>query len=152
MTVLDWILVVLWGGVALSGFWKGAVRLVFGIGGLAVGIWLAVAIGHDLGLTLAAHITPVWIATALGRVLPVLAALLLFGLAGWGIDRTLKAMHLGWLNRLLGAGLAAVVGAVLLGVLLVLSLGISPQWAEMCRESLLFPYLVELSQLVFGTR
>ncbi len=85
-------------------------------------------------------------------MIPVLAALLLFGLAGWGIDRTLKAMHLSWLNRLLGAGLAALVGAVLLGVLLVLSLGISPEWAEVCRESLLFPYLVELSQLVFGSR
>jgi len=152
MTPLDWVLVVLWGGVALSGFWKGAVRLVFGIGGLVVGIWLAIAIGHDLGFVLAEHVAPLWIASALGRVLPVLAALLLFGLAGWGIDRTLKAMHLGWLNRLLGAGLAAAVGAILLGVLLVLSLGISPQWAEMCQESLLFPYLVELSQLVFGTR
>ncbi len=152
MTVLDWILVVLWGGVALSGFWKGAVRLVFGIGGLVVGIWLAIAIGQDLGNVLAGHIAPSWIAAALGRVLPVLAALLLFGLAGWGIDRTLKAMRLGWLNRLLGAGLAAVVGAILLGVLLVLSLGISPEWAELCQESLLFPYFVELSQLVFGAR
>ncbi len=152
MTPLDWVLVVLWGGVALSGFWKGAVRLVFGIGGLVVGIWLAIAIGHDFGLVLAGYVAPFWIAAALGRVVPVLGALLLFGLAGWGIDRTLKAMHLGWLNRLLGAALAAVVGAVLLGVLLVLSLGISPQWAEMCQESLLFPYLVELSQLVFGNQ
>lgn len=152
MTPLDWVLVVLWGGVALSGFWKGAVRLVFGIGGLAVGVWLAVAVGSDLAIALAGHVEPQWIAAALGRVIPVLAALLLFGLAGWGIDRTLKAMHLSWLNRLLGAGLAALVGAVLLGVLLVLSLGISPEWAEVCRESLLFPYLVELSQLVFGSR
>lgn len=152
MTLLDWVLVVLWGGVALSGFWKGAVRLVFGIGGLVIGLWLAVAIGQDLGIALAGHVTPLWVAAALGRVIPVLAALLLFGLAGWGIDRTLKAMRLGWLNRLLGAALAGSVGAVLLGVLLVLSLGISPEWAELCRESLLFPYLVELSQLVFGAR
>lgn len=152
MTPLDWVLVILWGGVALSGFWKGAVRLVFGIGGLVVGVWLAVAIGQDFGIALAAHIAPSWIAAALGRVVPILAALLLFGLAGWGIDRTLKALHLGWLNRLMGAGLAGVVGAILLGVLLVLSLGISPQWAELCQESLLFPYLVELSRWVFGNR
>lgn len=152
MTALDWVLVVLWGGVALSGFWKGAVRLVFGLGGLVVGVWLALAVGADLAIALGAHVEPHWIAAALGRVIPVLSALLLFGLAGWGIDRTLKAMHLSWLNRLLGAGLAAVVGAVLLGVLLVMSLGISPAWAEMCRESLLFPYFVELSQLVFGAR
>jgi membrane protein required for colicin V production len=152
MTPLDWVLVVLWGGIALSGFWKGAVRLVFGVGGLILGLWLAVAVGADLGISMSAKVAPHWVATLLGYVLPVLAAVALFGLAGWGIERTLKAMRLGWLNRLLGAGLAGCVGAVLLGFLLVLSLGISPEWAEMCRRSLLFPYLVEISQLVFGAR
>ncbi len=150
MTPLDWVLVVLWAGIALSGFWKGAVKIVFGIGGLLIGLWLSLAVGPDLGTSLAASIGPHWVASLLGYVLPVLAAVVLFGLAGWGIERTLKALRLGWLNRLLGAALAGLVGGVLLGFVLILSLGISPEWAELCRESLLFPYLVELSRLVFG--
>lgn len=150
MTVLDWVLVVIWGGVALGGFWKGAVRVVFGIGGLAVGIWLAIAVGADIALALEPHVAPEWLAAALGRVLPLLLAVLLFTAAGWGIERTMKALHLGWANHLLGAVLAGVVGGVLIGALLVLSLGISPAWADLCRQSLLFPYFVELAEIVFG--
>ncbi|MCD4747867.1 MAG: CvpA family protein [Thermoanaerobaculales bacterium] len=150
MTVLDWVLVVLWGGIALSGFWKGAVRIVFGIGGVVVGLWLALAVGGDLAIIFSESLSPAWLAAAAGRLAPVLAALLLFTLAGWGIERTLKAMHLGFLNRFLGAALAGVVGGVLLGLLLVLSLGVSPEWAALCRDSFLFPYLVDLAELVFG--
>ena len=47
MTVVDWVLVVVWLGLALGGFWKGAVRLIFGGGGLAAGVWLAVVSGAD---------------------------------------------------------------------------------------------------------
>ena len=151
MTVLDWVLLALWGGIALSGFWKGAVKIVFGVGGIAVGLWLALAVGAELGVALTEYLSPDWLAAAAGRVLPVIAALLLFSLAGWGIDRTLRAMRLGFLNRLLGAALAGVVGGVVLGLLLVLSLGISPEWAALCRESKLFPYLADLAELVFGS-
>jgi uncharacterized membrane protein required for colicin V production len=150
MTVLDWVLVVIWGGIALSGFWKGAVKVVFGVGGLAVGLWLALAVGAEVAAALEPHVPLEWLSAALGRALPLVLSVLLFAAAGWGIERTLKALHLGWANHLAGAALAAVVGGVLLGVLLVLSLGISPQWAELCREAKLFPYLVDLAELVFG--
>ncbi len=149
MTILDWVLVVVWVGVSLSGFWKGAVKLVFGLGGLAVGLWLAFAIGDDLALRLEGSVPQAWIAATLGALLPILAAVILFAAAGWGIDRTLKALKLGWANRLAGAVLAGVTGGVLMGFLLVLSFGISPEWAEMCRESMLVPYFVDLADLVF---
>ena len=45
MTVVDWVLIVVWLGLTLGGFWKGAVRMIFGGGGLAVGLWLAVIAG-----------------------------------------------------------------------------------------------------------
>ena len=151
MTVLDWVLVVILGGITLSGFWKGAVRVVFGLGGLAVGIWLMIAAGADLAVALEAYITPVWLAAVAGRALPLLLAVLLFTAAGWGIERTLKALRLGWANHLLGAILTGAVGCVLVGLLLVLSLGISPKWADVCRDSLLFPYFVEVAELVFGS-
>jgi uncharacterized membrane protein required for colicin V production len=149
MTILDWVLVVVWVGVSLSGFWKGAVKLVFGLGGLAVGLWLAFAIGDDLALHLESSVPQAWIAATLGALLPILAAVVLFSAAGWGIDRTLKALKLGWANRLAGAALAGATGGVLMGFLLVLSFGISPEWAEMCRESMLVPYFVDLADFVF---
>lgn len=33
MTVLDWVLLTVWFGVTLAGFWKGAMRFVLGGGG-----------------------------------------------------------------------------------------------------------------------
>ena len=47
MIFLDWVLLVLWLGITLSGFWKGAVRIVFGIGGFVVGLWLALVAGSQ---------------------------------------------------------------------------------------------------------
>jgi len=150
MHALDWVLLVLWAGIMLSGFWKGAVRLVFGIGGLIAGIWLAVSIGADLTVRLEHSIHTLWLATLCAYLLPVLLAVLIFTLAGWGIERTLKALHLGWANRLMGAVLAGGAGALLLGIFLVLSLGLSPQWREICRESLFFPYLSRLADVFFS--
>ena len=104
MTVVDWVLIVVWLGLTLGGFWKGAVRMIFGGGGLAAGLWLAVVAGADAQAALEGVIGIPWLAAALGRLLLVLLTTGLCLLAGWGIERTLKALHLGWLNRLLRRG------------------------------------------------
>lgn len=150
MTVLDWVLLIVWLGFSLSGFWEGAVRIVFGAAGLIVGLWIAILMGADLATSLSQWITIDWLAAALGHLIPVLVAVALFGVAGWGIDRTLKAMRLGWLNRLSGALLAGAAAAILLGVGLVAVAGFSPAFADLCGESLFAPVLVEVSQQVFG--
>ena len=63
-------------------------------------------------------------------------------MAGWGVERTLKALRLGWLDRLAGFGLAAVAGVLLLAALVTSSTQLSPQWAETVQRSKLVPYLV----------
>ena len=52
---------------------------------------------------------------AAGVILPVLLCAGLGLVAGWGFEKTLRALHLGWLNRLAGAGLAGAVAAALHG-------------------------------------
>jgi uncharacterized membrane protein required for colicin V production len=130
MTILDWVLVVVWAGIALAGFWKGAIRLVFGLGGIALGIWLALAIGDELALAIGRGVGHPWLATGLGYLLPVVVAAALCMLAGWGMERTLEAAKLGCLNRLLGAALAGVVAAVVLALVLLTAVGLSPQVAR----------------------
>ena len=102
MTVLDWVLVVVWSGITLGGFFKGAIRIVFGFGGLALGLW---------------------------------SAAVLCLLAGWGMERTLEALKLGCLNRLLGAALAGAAAAVVLAVLLLTAVGLSPEVAALGERS-----------------
>ena len=53
MTVVDWVLIVVWLGLTLGGFWKGAVRIIFGImshGGLAGRILGAICFGFQATL------------------------------------------------------------------------------------------------------
>lgn len=144
MTVVDWILLVVWAGITLSGFWKGAIRLVFGVGGFLVGLWLAVAVGDGIAAELGRYVGPDWVAQILGRLLPLLGCVAVCAGAGWGLDRTLRALRLGWVNRLAGAVLAAAIMAVLLGVVLSTGASMSPAWAEQCSRSLLAPRLMAL--------
>jgi uncharacterized membrane protein required for colicin V production len=144
MTFLDWVLVVVWLGVTLGGFWEGAVRVVFGGGGLIVGLWLAFAAGGDAAAALEGWIGVQWLAGVLGRVLPLVGCVLVALAAGWGIERTLKALHLGWLNRLAGAALAGALAAALLGLFLVTAIRLSPIWSEWSEQSVIAPRLVWL--------
>ncbi len=150
MTLLDWVLVVVWAGVSLAGFWRGAVRLVLGLGGAVAGVWLAVAAGDDIGAELAGVMGPDWLAAVLGRLIPVVLCTLVAWAAGWGFERTLEALRLGWLNRLLGAAVAGVAGALLLAVLLVSAARFSPTAAAVCREARLTPWLMAGLDLVLG--
>ncbi|MEJ2188585.1 MAG: CvpA family protein [Acidobacteriota bacterium] len=150
MTVVDWVLLVVWVGLALGGFWKGAVRIIFTGGGLVVGVWLAAVAGDDAQVALEGVMGVPWLSAILGRLLLVVLCAGLALLAGWGIERTLTAMRLGWLNRLLGAVLAAVVAAVLLGMLVVVAIQVSPELATLCRESQVAQYLLWVSESLLG--
>ncbi len=144
MIFLDWVLLVLWLGITLSGFWKGAVRIVFGIGGFVVGLWLALVAGPQAESVVAGVMGDGWIAAALARLLLVLACATLFLVAGWGLQKTLEAMHMGWLNRIVGAVLAGGVGVVLLAVLVGFGARLSPGWEEWSRDSLFVEPLVDV--------
>jgi uncharacterized membrane protein required for colicin V production len=150
MTVVDWVLVVVWLGLTLGGFWKGAVRIIFGGGGLAAGLWLAVVAGADAQAALEGVIGIPWLSAILGRVLLVVLCTGLAVLAGWGIEHTLKALHLGWVNRLLGAALAGLVAAFILGMMVIVAIQFSPELARLCRESQVAQYLLWLSEMLLG--
>lgn len=150
MTILDWVLVIVWLGLALGGFWKGAVRIIFGGGGLIAGLWLAVIAGDDAQAALEGVLGVPWLSAVLGRLLLVVLCAGLALLAGWGIERTLTALHLGWLNRLLGAGLAAAVAALLLGLVVVVAIQFSPGLARLCTESQVAQYLLWISEALMG--
>lgn len=150
MTVLDWVLIVVWLGLALGGFWKGAVRIIFAGGGLLAGLWLAVVAGADAQSVLQGVVTIPWLAAVLARLLLVLLCAGLCLLAGWGIERTLTAFRLGWLNRLLGAALAAAVAALVLGFVVIVAIRFSPELAELCANSVVAQYLLWVSVALLG--
>lgn len=137
MTILDWVLVVVWAGITLGGFFKGAVRLVFTFGGLILGLWLSVVVGPDLAGVLADSVNNEWLAVALAYSIPLVVVTVLCLLAGWGIEKTLEGLKLGCLNRLVGAALAGAAAAVVLTMLLVTAVRLSPELAEFEQRSVL---------------
>jgi len=137
MTVLDWVLVVVWTGITLGGFFKGAIRIVFGLGGVALGLWLSVVVGPDLAVTLTGLVNSEWLTLGMAYLLPLVVVALLCLLAGWGMEKTLEALKLGCLNRLFGAALAGAAAAAVLAVLLVTAVRLSPELAEIEERSVL---------------
>ncbi len=146
MSLLDWAIVVVLLGVALSGFWKGAVRLCFGVGGVVLGTWLAFVAGPELAVWLTPRVGAQWLATVLGWLLPALLCISLCLVAGWGLDKTLRALHLGWINRALGAAIAGTVGAIFIGLVLLTAVRFSPTWSGICAKSVLVPPFLGLIQ------
>lgn len=137
MTILDIVLVVVWAGITLGGFFKGAIRIVFGLGGVALGIWLSVVVGADLAMSLTGLVNSEWLTLIMAYLLPLVVVSLLCLVAGWGIEKSLEALKLGCLNRFLGAGLAGAAAAAVLAILLVTAVKLSPELAAMEERSIL---------------
>lgn len=137
MTILDIVLVIIWAGITLGGFFKGAIRIVFGLGGVALGIWLSVVVGPDLAVSLTGLVNSEWLTLIMAYLLPLVVVSLLCLLAGWGMEKTLESLKLGCLNRVLGAALAGAAAAAVLAMLLVTAVRFSPELAAMEERSVL---------------
>lgn len=137
MTILDIVLVIVWAGITLGGFFKGAIRIVFGLGGVALGIWLSVVVGPDLAVSLTGLVNSEWLTLVMAYLLPLVVVSLLCLLAGWGMEKSLEALKLGCLNRFLGAALAGAAAATVLAMLLVTAVRLSPELAAMEERSVL---------------
>jgi uncharacterized membrane protein required for colicin V production len=121
---------------------------VFGLGGLVAGIWLAAVAGAEAQSVVAGVVGVDWVAAVLARMLLVIACLTLCLIAGWGIEKTLEALHMGWLNRLAGALLAGLVGVVLLAVIVGVAARVSPDWEDWTEDSVLTDSLEEVWEVV----
>ncbi|MBZ5587700.1 MAG: CvpA family protein [Acidobacteriia bacterium] len=130
---MDLLIVLVVGGCAVLGMMWGAVRMATLVAAIAAGVlagrWAGPGAAQLVGGTTAQ--------SGSGRTLAIaavaLAAAILVWLAGKGLRRALKALHLGWVDRLAGlvagAGAAALVLALLLGLAAMGGHGPSSPWA-----------------------
>jgi uncharacterized membrane protein required for colicin V production len=135
---MDLFVILVVGGCAVLGMIWGAVRLATLVAAVVAGV-LA---GRWAGPAAAQLLAGAPAQEGAGRVLTIavvaLTAAIVVWLAGKGLWRALKALHLGWADRLagfaIGAGAAVLVLALLLGL------------AAMGRHSPSSPYAVRLAQ------
>lgn len=109
MTTIDIIILIALGAGVIIGFMKGFVRQLASILGLIVGLLAAKALYTSLAVKLCPTVTDsMTVAQILAFVIIWIAVPLIFTLVASVLTKAMEAVSLGWLNRLLGAGLGAL--------------------------------------------
>jgi membrane protein required for colicin V production len=145
LTGLDWFLVVVVLISALMAFQRGFVRVMFSLVGLAVGILVASWNYVGLGVRLGRWIGTMQTAQVVAFVAILLGVMLVFSIVAALLRRTLKAVGLGFADRLLGAAVGVVRGVVLGVAAMMAMAAFSPdagRGSGMVENSLLAPYFL----------
>ena len=109
MTTIDIIILIALGAGVIVGFMKGFIRQLASILGLIVGLLVAKALYTSLAVKLCPTVTDsMTVAQILAFVIIWIAVPLIFTLVASVLTKALEAVSLGWLNRMLGAGLGAL--------------------------------------------
>ncbi|WP_371291288.1 CvpA family protein [Bacteroides sp.] len=109
MATIDIIILIALGAGVIIGFMKGFIRQLASILGLIVGLLAAKALYTSLAVKLCPTVTDsMTVAQILAFVIIWIAVPLIFTLVASVLTKAMEAVSLGWLNRLLGAGLGAL--------------------------------------------
>lgn len=119
MTAIDIVILIVLGAGAIVGFTKGFLKQLAGLLGLVAGLLIAKAlyatVAERFFLPLTDSLT---VAQGIAFVVIWLAVPLVFLLLATLLTKAMEAVALGWVNRLLGAGLGLLKSALLVSLLI----------------------------------
>lgn len=119
MTTIDIVILIVLGAGAIVGFTKGFLKQLAGLLGLVAGLLIAKAlyatVAERFFLLLTDSLT---VAQGIAFVVIWLAVPLAFLLLATLLTKAMEAVALGWVNRLLGAGLGLLKSALLVSLLI----------------------------------
>lgn len=119
MTTIDIVILIVLGAGAIMGFTKGFLKQLAGLLGLVAGLLIAKAlyatVAERFFLPLTDSLT---VAQGIAFVVIWLAVPLAFLLLATLLTKAMEAVALGWVNRLLGAGLGLLKSALLVSLLI----------------------------------
>ena len=132
--------------LVLFGAYRGLVRIALGLGGLVVGLILALRWEGAVSRWVRPLVDSDLWAPLLAFVGVVVAVVLAFLVASWTLRHLLRAAHLIWLDRLLGAAAGLVCASLLAGALAVLLASDLPAGSRFLAHSRLAPYTLQISR------
>jgi membrane protein required for colicin V production len=135
MTSADSVALALVAALVLLGALRGLVRDIAVLAGIIAGAWLAWSYGAAVGHWLAFMAVPGPWAGFLGYAVTFLSVVILAALVGGLVSRLMHKTPLGWLDRLLGAGLGLGKGLLLVWAIVSACLLVSPEGAAVVRSS-----------------
>ncbi len=121
--------------------WTGFTRAVAGVGGVLGGFFVAIRGYPSLAFRLSPMIADELIRNIVAFLLLFLAVYLIFVIAGILLHGFLKALKLGWFDRLMGGILGALKGVLLAGIIMFLLTVVLPANSPTIQKSYLYPRL-----------
>jgi membrane protein required for colicin V production len=147
MNLLDIIFVVVLGYTAIRGLFRGLILEVASLGGVVLGIYLAVNHHEEIGEPLSRVITnPDWVVLA-SYLLVFVATILLVSFAAGLLSAVVKKTVAAWLNYLGGLAFGVLKGGLICAVVFWLLVSVLPE-SEMAKNSRAAPYLMEYAAIL----
>ena len=151
MNWLDVVLLVIFMISMISGAMKGLSRIILGLAATLLGMVLAVWFYSSVGAYFLPYVNSESVANFCGFVTILLGTSLVGSLVSKAIAYFFKAVGLGWLDRLLGAGFGFARAALLAMGLLVGLVSFAPKPPSTAvLESLAAPYVLEAAKLLIA--
>jgi membrane protein required for colicin V production len=149
MNWLDFVILAFIGIPALLGFKTGMVKALANLGGIIVGIILAVQFNEQAGDLIGLFIEDEGIARPLGFIAIIAATMVVAWIAAAFVKRVLSLLLLGWVDRAGGVAFGALVGSTFVSVILFLLDIVPMSWADgAITGSTLKPYFDVLVNLI----
>ncbi len=147
MGALDIVVLVVVGLFAVVGLWKGLVRQVVGLAGIAAGYLIAVR----FYATLAEKVLPGFRPT-IGHVISFLsifvACILAASVLGWIVGRLVNIVHLRIVNRIAGGLLGGIKGYLIVAILTMVLVAILPLDSGVLKGSRTMKYIRPMATLI----
>lgn len=140
-TAFDWFLVVLVVISTVAAFQKGIIRVLLSLGGVIAGILIASWNYEPVAVRLERSIASIAICEVVAFLGIFLLVFILVTLVARAIAKTVKAIGLGFVDRLLGAAFGLVRGVLLGIVAMMIAAAFFPE-STWLRDSALSPYFL----------
>jgi membrane protein required for colicin V production len=125
------------------GLWRGLVRIAFSVAAVVGGLLAARLFQAEVGHWLSGWMSPTAANTAAYLVLFV-STMVVIGLPGWLVTQILVLWGVNWINRLAGAGLGLIGGALVVsGLYAAAVVLLAPAGTTPLMGSVLAPYVAE---------
>jgi len=150
MNLLDVLIIACMVFLIVRGIFRGFIREVGSLGGVILGIWLGSVYQPLLAGFLASFLPA-------GKFLPLISFALVFviilvlcNLIAWLLQKFIKKVLLGWVDRVLGIGLAVLKGVIITYFAIILLTFFVPSKSSFIAESKLAPMITSSYQSIVG--
>jgi membrane protein required for colicin V production len=141
-TVFDWFLLLIVVVSTIAAFQKGIIRVLLSLGGLIAGIMIASWNYETLAVSLERSIHNLGLAEVIAFLVILALVLVLFSFVARALSKTIQAIGLGFVDRLLGAAFGFARGLLLGIVAMMVAAAFFPE-ASWLENSALSPYFLD---------